>query len=104
MNPDQAKGLEPQSKKKTSNKKKSSARIKNNEQINETLRNEISSLSYEETLKKLDTVLDILESDNFSLQDLQTYYLEGQTYIEHCEKLLANAEQLVCEVDLDDST
>ena len=75
MNPDQAKGLEPQSKKKTSNKKKSSARIKNNEQINETLRNEISSLSYEETLKKLDTVLDILESDNFSLQDLQTYYL-----------------------------
>ena len=51
----------------------------NFEQINQndikSLRNEISALSYEESLHKLDILLDHLKNDKLLVQELRSYFL-----------------------------
>ncbi len=64
------------------------------------LLNEISALTYEESLQSLDLLLDDLQRDNVDVEDLQRYYLKANIYLEHCENLLKNLEQEVNDIDL----
>ncbi len=62
-------------------------------------KNEISLLSYEESLKALDLLLENLQKDTVPLEELQQYYLQGKIYLDHCDSLLNNVEQEVIELD-----
>ena len=62
-------------------------------------RDQVSKLNYEQSLSELDSVLSNLQSDSVPLDEIQEYYLQGNIYLEHCEKLLAKVEQKVVELD-----
>ena len=64
-------------------------------------RYKVSQLSYEESLHSLDQILESLQSDEVSLSDIKTKYIEGSIYLEHCDKLLKEVEQEVENLDLD---
>ena len=66
------------------------------------LRKNVESLNYEESLKKLDLLLNELKSDSIPVEDLQRCYLESTIYLEHCEKLLNLVEQEIIEINTDD--
>ncbi len=63
------------------------------------LHRDIKTLSYEESLNALDTILDNLQNDNVVVEDLKKYYLKGNLYLDHCEKLLSQVEQEVIQID-----
>ncbi len=63
----------------------------------------IESLSYEESLQKLETILDQLRNDQIPIEKIQKYYLDGKRYLDHCESLLNNLEKSVTELDLEDN-
>ncbi|MGC6483690.1 MAG: exodeoxyribonuclease VII small subunit [Synechococcus sp.] len=67
-------------------------------------RKDAQSLSYEEALQAADLLLNQLQSDTLPLADLQNTYQRGQIYLEHCEALLAAAEQSVLTLDPDTLT
>ena len=60
-----------------------------------------AALSYEESLQGLDLLLNQLQSDSVPMVDLQSHYLQGQIYLEHCKSLLEAAEQTVIQLDAD---
>ena len=42
-----------------------------------------------------------LQSDKISLDDIQRYYMKANIYLAHCEKLINVAEQQIIELNLD---
>ncbi len=56
-------------------------------------------LSYEESLNALELLLENLQNDSVPLEKLQEYHLKASIYLDHCQKLLDNAEQQVIELD-----
>ena len=66
------------------------------------LQDDASSLSYEESLKALDLILEDLQNDNVPVEDLQRHYIRGNIYLNHCEKLLNNIEQEIIELKPED--
>ena len=52
---------------------------------------DLASLSFEDALKRLETIVHRLESGEASLEDSITLYTEGQTLKAHCEAKLADA-------------
>jgi len=67
----------------------------------DALTKKIMLLSYEESLRSLDQLLENLQSDNLPVEDMQKYYLQGKLYLDHCESLLNNVEQEVIELNPD---
>ena len=67
----------------------------------DALTKKIMLLSYEESLRSLDQLLENLHSDNLPVEDMQKYYLQGKLYLDHCESLLNNVEQEVIELNPD---
>ncbi|WP_320673519.1 exodeoxyribonuclease VII small subunit [Prochlorococcus sp. MIT 1341] len=65
------------------------------------LKKTIESLPYEESLTKLEVILDELKNDNMPIEEVQKSYLEAKVYLEHCETLLTKLEQSVCQLDLE---
>ena len=65
-------------------------------------REEVEKLSYEEALKRIDLFLEELENDETSLEDIQSLFLKGQIYLDHCDNLLKSAEQDVREISIHD--
>ena len=61
----------------------------------------ISLLSYEESLKALDELLELLQDDTVPVEDLQRSYLLANHYLDHCEKLLNSTEQEIEELHQD---
>ena len=53
--------------------------------------NALAALSFEEALKRLETIVHKLESGEASLEDSIGLYTEGQALKAHCEAKLANA-------------
>lgn len=53
--------------------------------------NALAALSFEEALKRLETIVHQLESGAASLEDSIGLYTEGQALKAHCEAKLANA-------------
>ena len=52
---------------------------------------ELSQLSFEDALKRLETIVHRLESGEASLEDSIGLYTDGQTLKAHCEAKLADA-------------
>ena len=63
---------------------------------------EITKLSYEESIDALDTLLNNLQNENVSLDDIEEYYVKGNIYLSHCQRLLQGAEQKITELDLEE--
>ncbi|WP_269622174.1 exodeoxyribonuclease VII small subunit [Prochlorococcus marinus] len=66
---------------------------------NDSFYSKLEKLSYEESLNKLDDILNKLQSENFIIEDLQQSYQEASLYLKHCEKLLSNIEQEIITID-----
>ena len=62
-------------------------------------REEVNSLSYEESLQALDLLLQQLQNDDIPVEELQKNYLHGKIYLEHCENLLNKIEHTVIQLD-----
>jgi exodeoxyribonuclease VII small subunit len=52
-------------------------------------------LSFEEAIKKLEQIVDELESDSINLQDLLKKYEEGVALSEFCKNQLNAAEEVI---------
>lgn len=52
----------------------------------------VKELSFEQELKKLETIVESLESGDVSLADLVKRYEEGMTHLKNCQAKLADAE------------
>lgn len=52
---------------------------------------ELSALSFEDALKRLEAIVQRLESGEASLEDSITLYTEGQTLKAHCDAKLKDA-------------
>ena len=68
------------------------------------LKKEIDLLTYEDSLRKLDELLEELQKDQMKVEELQEYYLRGNLYLNHCEKLLNDIQQDVVNLDPDTLT
>ena len=75
--------------------------IKNQDDKFNSLRNEIFSMNYEQSLKELDDILNSLQKDNIPLDDLQKSYIKGNLLLQRCQSLLDNLEQDVSEINID---
>lgn len=58
-------------------------------------RKDISSLTFEEALKKLAAIIEKMEKDEPSLEESLRHFEEGMKLARHCRKLLTDAEQKV---------
>lgn len=65
---------------------------------------ELSQLSFEEALKRLETIVHRLESGEASLEDSIGLYTEGQTLKAHCEAKLADATARIEAIQQNDAS
>ena len=63
------------------------------------LLDQISHLTYEESLQELDIILRQLQNDDIMISELENNYLKATLYLEHCENLLSKTEQNIVEID-----
>ncbi len=56
---------------------------------------DVSSLSFEQALEKLETIVAKLERGDVALEDSIRIYEEGEALKKHCAKLLTSAEDKV---------
>lgn len=62
--------------------------------------NDIEGLSFEEAMRKLESVVRDLESGNVELEKSIALYEEGARLKAHCEKKLKEAEEKVARITL----
>ena len=55
-------------------------------------RKEVRDLTYEESLRILNLILSELQNDSIPVSELQSSYLRGKIYLEHCQHLLNQIE------------
>ena len=65
----------------------------------ETLKKDIKRLSYEESISELETILNNVQDENISLDNIQNNYIQGHLLLKHCEELLQNVEQEINEIN-----
>jgi exodeoxyribonuclease VII small subunit len=63
----------------------------------------LAALSFEDALKRLETIVHQLESGSASLEDSITLYTEGQALKAHCETKLDNARARIEAIQQDDA-
>ena len=80
-------------------KPKSSKKNSSKDYSLDSIKNEISNLTYKESLDCLDEILDLLQKDDVPVESIQTYYQKGNLYLEHCEMLLKKIEQEVITIE-----
>jgi len=56
---------------------------------------EISELSFEEAIRKLDGIVQKIEQGEISLQSSIDQYAQGMSLIKHCRKILEQAEMRI---------
>ena len=86
--------------KSTNNAKKK--KFKEFDEIVCAIKEDIKLMTYEDSLIALDSILNDLQSDNISLDEIQKNYVLGNIYLKHCEKLLETVEQEIEEVDINE--
>ena len=64
----------------------------------ETLKEDIKKLSYEESIIKLETILNSIQDENISLDQIKKNYIKGHLLLNHCEELLQVVEQEINEI------
>ena len=65
----------------------------------EIYKKDIKKLSYEESISKLETILNNVQDENISLDKIQNNYIQGHILLKHCEELLHFAEQEINEIN-----
>ncbi len=86
---------------KSSNQRK--IRKDDNKKIIKELSLEISKLSYEDSIKELDSILSQLQNETLLVEELKLNYLKAKLYLEHSESLLIQTEQDVIHINSTDS-
>ena len=59
----------------------------------------IEGISYEESMKRLDDIINQLQDESVAIEKLKKYYIEGNMLIVHCQTLLEKLEQEVLEIE-----
>ena len=67
----------------------------------EIIKEDISKLSYEESISELENILDNIQDENISLDKIQINYIQGHLLLKHCEELLQFCEQEINEISPD---
>ena len=82
-------------------KKKSIKNDQSNLNMNniEILKKKIKTLSYEESMSELETILKNVQDENISLDKIQNTYIKGHLLLKHCEELLEFIEQEIIEIN-----
>ena len=65
----------------------------------EIFQKDINRLSYEESISALETILNNVQDENISLDEIQINYIKGHILLKHCEKLLQFCEQEINEIN-----
>ena len=65
----------------------------------EIFKKDIKKLSYEESISKLETILNNVQDENISLNKIQDNYIKGNLLLKHCEELLQFVEQELNEIN-----
>tara|TARA_B100000029_G_scaffold510400_1_gene601776 strand:+ start:1514 stop:1822 length:309 start_codon:yes stop_codon:yes gene_type:complete len=73
-----------------------------NKEMIKNWHHDISLLSYEESIKALDNILENLQNDSVPVEELHQNYLLGSIHLQHCENLLKNVEEEVVELNIED--
>lgn len=60
-----------------------------------TTKNDITKLSFEESIKGLKTIVDKIEQGEIPLQDSLEQYEQGMALIQHCRDILQKAEKRI---------
>lgn len=60
-----------------------------------------SNLTYEESINRLNEIVDILEKNEESLDNALALYEEGTKLVAYCTKKLENAKQKITEIEKD---
>ena len=82
--------------------KKNNLQMNNNQKYLDEIKQRVAQLTYEESIEVLESILNSLQNDDISLDQIQNKYLEGNIYLKHCEKLLHKVEQEITELSLED--
>ena len=65
----------------------------------EILKKDIRKLSYEESILELEIILNNVQDENISLDQIQINYIKGHLLLKHCEELLESVEQEINEIN-----
>ena len=65
------------------------------------LKKSIHNLSYEDSILQLETILNNVQDENISLDQIQNNYIKGHLLLKHCEELLEFVEQEINEINPD---
>ena len=65
----------------------------------EIFKQDINRLSYEESISELETILNNVQDENISLDEIQINYIKGNLLLKHCEELLQFCEQEINEIN-----
>ncbi len=65
----------------------------------EIFKQDINRLSYEESISALETILNNVQDENISLDEIQINYIKGHLLLKHCEELLQFCEQEINEIN-----
>lgn len=63
----------------------------------------VGKMSFEEAMKELESVVTRLESGDVPLEDSIRLYERGAALREHCQRKLAEAEEKVAQITLDEN-
>ena len=87
------------------NQRSDSQELNSNKEINmkniEIFKKNIHNLSYEESILQLETILNNVQDENISLDQIQNNYIKGHLLLKHCEELLQFVEQEINEINPD---
>ena len=65
----------------------------------EAFKKDINKLSYEESISELENILNKIQDENISLDNIQINYIKGHLLLKHCEELLQFVEQEINEIN-----
>ena len=87
------------------NKSTDSHESNSNKEINmkniDKFQKSIHNLSYEESILQLEAILNNVQDENISLDQIQSNYIKGHLLLKHCEELLQFVEQEINEINPD---
>ena len=63
------------------------------------LKEYIKKLSYEESMAELEDILNNVQNENISLDEIQNNYIKGHLLLKHCEELLEFVKQEINEIN-----
>jgi exodeoxyribonuclease VII small subunit len=66
--------------------------------------NDVSKLSFEDTIKELTGIVSKIEQGQISLENSIQQYESGMTLIKHCREILSKAEQRIVKISEENQT